>query len=97
MLYNGDQLALEESVETAVRRVGSWCEMAASLGASEWSEVSLLVSELDDCCGSVVVSCCCEKLVAEARGQFGNPEEGERSALEAVTRKLVKTQEAEKT
>jgi hypothetical protein len=54
------------------------------------------VSELD-CCGSVFVSCCCEKLVAEARGQFGNPEEEERPPLEAVTRKLVKTQQAEKT
>jgi hypothetical protein len=43
------------------------------------------------------VSCCCEKLVAEAGGQFGNPEEGERPQLEAVTRKLVKTQQAEKT
>jgi hypothetical protein len=25
------------------------------------------VSELEDCCGSVLVSCCCEKLKAEAR------------------------------
>jgi hypothetical protein len=47
--------------------------MAASLGV-EWSG---LVSELEDCCCSVLVSCCCEKLVAVARGQFGNPEEGE--------------------
>jgi hypothetical protein len=30
------------------------------------------------------VSCCCEKLVAEA-GDFGNPEEGERLPLEAAT------------
>jgi hypothetical protein len=38
------------------------------------------------------VSCCCEKLVAEARGQFGNPEEGERPPLEAATRqRLVRT------
>jgi hypothetical protein len=29
--------------------------------------------------------------VAEERGQFGNPEEGERPPLEAVTRGLVKT------
>jgi hypothetical protein len=54
-------------------------------------------SELDNRCGSVVVSCCCEKLVTEARGQLGNPEEGERLPLEAVTRKLVTTQLAEKT
>jgi hypothetical protein len=48
------------------------------------------VSELDDCC--------CEKLVVEARGQFGNPEEGERPLLEAATRqRLVKTQQAQKT
>jgi hypothetical protein len=35
--------------------------------------------------------------VAEAQGQFGNPEEGERSPLEAVTRGLVKIQQTEKT
>jgi hypothetical protein len=46
---------------------------------------------------SVVVSSRCEKLVAEARGQFGNPEEGERPPLEAVTRKLATTRQAEKT
>jgi hypothetical protein len=28
--------------------------------------------------------------VAGARGQFGNPEEGERPSLEAVTRELLK-------
>jgi hypothetical protein len=43
------------------------------------------------------VSCCCEKLVAEPQGQFGKPEEGERPPLEAVTRRLVKTQQAENT
>jgi hypothetical protein len=38
------------------------------------------------------------KLVAEAQGQFGNPEERERSPLEAVTiQRLVKTQQTEKT
>jgi hypothetical protein len=36
-------------------------------------------------------------MVAEAQGQFRNPEEGERPKLEAVTRKQVKTQQAEKT
>jgi hypothetical protein len=36
--------------------------------------------------------------VAETRGHFENPEDGERSPLRAVTRKrLVKTQEASKT
>jgi hypothetical protein len=44
------------------------------------------VSEIGDCCSSVFMSCCCEKLVAEARGQFGNPEEGERPSLEAATK-----------
>jgi hypothetical protein len=38
-------------------------------------------SELEDCCGSVLVSCCCLKLVAEAWGQFWNPEEGGTSAV----------------
>jgi hypothetical protein len=34
---------------------------------SEWSQlVGELVSERDNCWGSVVVSCRCEKLVAEA-------------------------------
>jgi hypothetical protein len=33
--------------------------------------------------------------VAEARGQFGSSEEGERLLLEAVTRGLVKTQQTE--
>jgi hypothetical protein len=32
--YNEGQLQLEESLETAVRRVGGWCEMATSLGVS---------------------------------------------------------------
>jgi hypothetical protein len=35
--------------------------------------------------------------VTEARGQFENPEKWERPPLEAVTRGLVKTQQAEKT
>jgi hypothetical protein len=43
------------------------------------------------------VSCFCEKLVAEARGQFGNPEEGELPPLEAaIEQRLVKTQQTEK-
>jgi hypothetical protein len=38
------------------------------------------------------------KLVAEERGQFGNPEEGEHPPSEAVTRqRLAKTQQTEKT
>jgi hypothetical protein len=32
--------------------------------------VNQSVSELEDCCGSVFVSCCCEKLVAEARDSW---------------------------
>jgi hypothetical protein len=32
------------------------------------------------------MSCCSEKLVAEARGQFGNPEEGQSPPLEAATK-----------
>jgi hypothetical protein len=56
------------------------------------------VSELENCCGSVVVIFCCEKLLAAVRGQFGNPEEGECPPLEAVTRqRLVKTEQTEKT
>jgi hypothetical protein len=55
------------------------------------------VNELEDYCCSVFVSRCSEKLVAEAREPFGNPEEGEHPALEVVTRKLVKTQQAKRT
>jgi hypothetical protein len=33
-LHNEGQLPLEESLETAVKTVGGWCEMAASLGVS---------------------------------------------------------------
>jgi hypothetical protein len=55
------------------------------------------VSELEDFCVSVLVSCYCYKLVAEAWGQFRNQEEGEHLPLEAVARKLVKTEQAEKT
>jgi hypothetical protein len=36
-------------------------------------------------------------LVAEVKGQFGNPEEGEIPPLEAVTRQQVKTPQDEKT
>jgi hypothetical protein len=35
--------------------------------------------------------------VAEARGLFGNPDEKERLPLEAITIKLVKKQQSEKT
>jgi hypothetical protein len=35
MLYNEDKLSLRETSETAVRRVGGWCEMAASLRGRE--------------------------------------------------------------
>jgi hypothetical protein len=34
-LYNDDQLPLQQSPEMAVRRVGDWCEMAASLQRHE--------------------------------------------------------------
>jgi hypothetical protein len=45
----------------------------------------------------MAVSCCCEKLIAAARGQYEIPEERERPPLEAVTRRLVKTRQAKKT
>jgi hypothetical protein len=35
------------------------------------------------------------KLVAEAQGQVGNPEEVECPSMEAAARRLVKTQQAE--
>jgi hypothetical protein len=49
---------------------------------------------MSELCSSVVVSCCFQKFVAEARGQFGNPKEGEIPSLEAVPRQQpVKTQQ----
>jgi hypothetical protein len=35
------------------------------------------------------VNRCCEKLVAEAGGQFVNPEEGERTLLEGATKQRL--------
>jgi hypothetical protein len=44
------------------------------------------------------MSCCCGKLVVEARGQFENPEERELPPLEAVTSQgLANTQQTVKT
>jgi hypothetical protein len=34
-LYNDDQLSLQKSLETAIRRVGGWCEMTVSLRGRE--------------------------------------------------------------
>jgi hypothetical protein len=34
-LYNGDRPSLRDSPETAVSRVGGWCDMAASLRGHE--------------------------------------------------------------
>jgi hypothetical protein len=31
-------------------------------------------AQLEDCCGPVLVSCCCGELVAEEREEFGNRE-----------------------
>jgi hypothetical protein len=45
MLYNEGQLPLEQSLETALRRVGGWCEMVASVGVALYSGVGWLVSE----------------------------------------------------
>jgi hypothetical protein len=39
----------------------------------------------------VVIESYSRVYVAEARGQFGKPEEGERPLLEAIIRRLVKT------
>jgi hypothetical protein len=45
-LYNDDQLRLRNSLETAVRRVGGWCEMVASLRG--WSPGTEDRSPLED-------------------------------------------------
>jgi hypothetical protein len=38
--------------------------------------VSELVTELEDCWGSVVVSCCCEKLLSEVWDSLGTQRKG---------------------
>jgi hypothetical protein len=63
-------------------------ECSAVIWASEWCGVGWWASEFENCYGSVFVSCCCKKLVAETRGSFGNPEEGEHPPFRAVTRQL---------
>jgi hypothetical protein len=50
------------------------CYKQGELVVSEVSEE--LVNELEDCWSSAVVSCCCEKLVVEARGSSGTQEKG---------------------
>jgi hypothetical protein len=49
-------------------------------------QLAVAVSELENCCGSVIANCCCEKLVAETRGQFRNPEEGKHPPLEVAAK-----------
>jgi hypothetical protein len=52
----------------------------------DWLTVILSVTS------TLTLNCCCEKLVAEAREQFGNPEEGEPLRLEVATKqRLMKT------
>jgi hypothetical protein len=41
------------------------------------------VSQLEGCCGSVVVSCCCEKLVTETGDSSGTRRKG-RPSLEGL-------------
>jgi hypothetical protein len=49
---------------------------AVQCSAVQYSEPSWLVrvSELENCCSSVLVRCFCGKLIAETRGLFGNSE-----------------------
>jgi hypothetical protein len=62
------------------------------------SEVKQLVGEFEDCGGSVVVSCCCQKLVTVAGDSSRTQSKGNGRWLKAVTRKrLMKTQQTEKT
>jgi hypothetical protein len=84
---------LRKSLETAVRRVGGWCEIAASLGFSgvemswqfgSWNQFVRLGS--------------CSEIGDSQRGREAvNAEVEESTALEAVTIHPVKTQQTEKT
>jgi hypothetical protein len=55
------------------------------------------MSESENSCGSVVVSCYCEKLIAEVGDSSGTEEKWEHPPLEAVIRqRLMKKQQTEK-
>jgi hypothetical protein len=90
-IHNEEQLRLWESLETAMRRVGCWCEMVASLGVcgvgSSWVVSSAVGSQLGSY--SEIGN---SKQVREAV----NTEAEETTALKAVTRQRMKTQQAEK-
>jgi hypothetical protein len=79
------------------QRNGVFCAVRAEMlkagQVRSWREsAGWWVSELYNRCGSVVVSSCYENLVAETRGQFRNPEDGESPPLETATKqRLVKT------
>jgi hypothetical protein len=68
------------------------CQSDWQCSAVQWNWVGWWDSELvRELLRFSLVSCCCEKLVAEAWGQFGDPEEGERLPLEVATgQRLVK-------
>jgi hypothetical protein len=93
-LFNKGQPQLRENLETTVRRVGGWCEMAASLGNSEvessWAESSAFGSQLVQLwsCGKICDSQ--RRREAVNKGVEGS------TVLEAVTRKQVNTQQTRK-
>jgi hypothetical protein len=51
-------------------------KQATSSSVSQWSGVGRWLSEIDNCWRSVVVSRCCEKLVAEARDSLRTQRKG---------------------
>jgi hypothetical protein len=62
---------------------------------SKWRKFSCVSvsKELVNCCGSVLVSCCCQKLVTEMRDSSESQRKGERPPLEADTeQRLAETE-----
>jgi hypothetical protein len=80
--YNEDQLSLLTSSETAVSRVGGWCEMASVSQSVSQSVLVESESGVDRrSAGSQL-----RVAVAEAGDSSGTPRKGERPLLKAVTK-----------
>jgi hypothetical protein len=77
--YNEEQLRLRESSETAVRRVGGWCEMAASLGVGKLQQ---WVSVRQSPASKIVNTEAEEAMVLEAvtRRQLANIQQSEKTS-----------------
>jgi hypothetical protein len=67
------------------RKIGPGPQKPVQTGRLTVGQIILTLITSGRCC-SGVVRCFCVKLVTVARGQFGNPQEGERPPMKTVTR-----------